>query len=158
MKRVVSLFNAKTGECFGEFRDAAYFERRFAFAGVGWSGVRAEPDRVRAIRRASAAASISVLSGVVHERRDPLGMAASVPALACRRSGRPGFAGALRLNGYAVAGSHGPQDQGAVHQGLRSQAETHAAVLKAHNARPAQAAGLSRRDHRRERGEMPGLP
>ena len=32
------------------------------------------------------------------------------------------------------------------------------AVLKAHNARPAQAAGLSRRDHRRERGEMPGLP
>lgn len=43
-------------------------------------------------------------------------------------------------------------------KGLRSQAETHAAVLKAHNARPAQAAGLSRRDHRRERGEMPGLP
>lgn len=57
--------------------------------------------------------------------------------LRARRSGRPGFAGALRLNGHAVAGPHGPQDQGAVHQGLRSQAETHAAVLKAHNARPA---------------------
>ena len=72
-----------------------------------------------------------------------------------------GFAGALRLNGYAVAGSHGPQDQGAVHQGLRLQRP------KPNAARPSKPTTaptrpkplvLSRVITRRERGEMPGLP